>query len=123
MEAINNIPNKKNIIDHKNLGKTELSFIQTEPFTPSNESDKLTSITTTNNNFDIPTIIREAINNNTYDVLTNIEDEESDEKSEESDVNKIFHHDKINNRVNHLFIGSLSIIGLFILYRLIQKTK
>lgn len=121
MKPIDNIPNKKTVITNINLGSSDKTFIPIVPFSPANENHKLAKINIKKDvNFDIPTIIRESMKNN-YDVLTNTENES--DYSEENDVNEIFNHEKINTYFNHIFISSLSIVGLFMLYRLIQKTK
>ena len=75
MKPIDNIPNKKTVITNINLGSSDKTFIPIEPFSPANENHKLAKINIKKDvKFDIPTIIRESMENN-YDVLTNTENE------------------------------------------------
>jgi hypothetical protein len=54
-------------------------------------------------------------NNNKNDLLDSSNNEESNNK------NDIFGY--VNNPINTFFIGSITVVGLFVLFRLLQKNK
>lgn len=115
-QVIDNIPNKENKNKEVPLGK-QLKPIRPKAFTPKeyNSFKSVTKVT-------FPTVITSDIDYyNKYNVL--VEEDENEETEEESDdesidINEIFKRD-----INMLFIGTLSIIGLFMFYRMIQKSR
>ena len=118
-QVIDNIPNKENKNKEVPLGK-QLKLIRPEAFTPKeyNSFKSVSKVT-------FPTVI--TSDNDKYNVLVDekneTEEEEEEEEEEESDdesidINEIFKQD-----INMLFIGTLSIIGLFVFYRMIQKSR
>jgi hypothetical protein len=129
---IDNIPHIKPNNVSTNLGKTQPTFSVIKGF-ESKQVFSPTSIESMSNiNFD--TIIKTNKDTNTYEVLTDpIDDDSSNEKDEKKEgedgdieevevdvinIQTIFKHD-----LNYAFIGTLSILGLFILYRMIQKSR
>lgn len=115
-QVIDNIPNKENKNKEVPLGK-QLKPIRPKAFTPKeyNSFKSVSKVT-------FPTVITSDIDYyNKYNVL--VEEDENEETEEESDdesidINEIFKRD-----INMLFIGTLSIIGLFMFYRMIQKSR
>lgn len=60
--------------------------------------------------------------NNDYgfvDTSNNNEKEETDEEKEEEDT----HFKFVKDPINSFFIGSITVVGLFVLYRLLQNNK
>ena len=130
--TIDNIPHNKQNKISSSLGKTQPTFSLIKGF----ESKQIFSPTPiksmTNINFD--TIIKTNKDTNTYEALTDPSDDDSgnekdDEKegeasdSEEADVDNIDIQSILKHDLNYAFIGTLSIVGLFILYRMIQKSR
>jgi hypothetical protein len=123
---IDNIPSKDKKNNEPTLDKTPTTFNAIkglEPKTTYNMS-KFKSLT----NVSFPTIITsDSEYYKKYAVLSNetpsekeLTKKEIDESDDESiDVNEIFKMDYLSN----LFIGTLSIVGLFIFYRMIQKSR
>lgn len=120
-QVIDNIPNKENKNKEVPLGK-QLKLIRPEAFTPKeyNSFKSVTKVT-------FPTVITSDVDYyNKYNVLVEDKNEKGKKKTEEEeesddesiDVNEIFKQD-----INMLFIGALSIIGLFVFYRMIQKSR
>lgn len=115
-QVIDNIPNKEKKNKEVPLGK-QLKPIRPKAFTPKeyNSFKSVSKVT-------FPTVITSDIDYyNKYNVL--VEEDENEETEEESDdesidINEIFKRD-----INMLFIGTLSIIGLFMFYRMIQKSR
>lgn len=124
---IDNIPSKENNKKAEpTLGETLEPFSVIKPVEA--KSTKNTSAFESISNVSFPTIITSdnetskkyaVLSNETHSEkeLTKKDREESDDES--IDVNEIFNVDYLNN----LFIGTLSIVGLFIFYRMIQKSK
>tara|TARA_Y100000389_G_C17188978_1_gene377863 strand:+ start:272 stop:640 length:369 start_codon:yes stop_codon:yes gene_type:complete len=120
-QVIDNIPNKENQNKEVHLGK-QLKLIHPEAFT-AKEYNSFKSVSKVT----FPTVITSDIDyNNKYNVLVDEKNEKGKKKTEEEeesddesiDVNEIFKQD-----INMLFIGALSIIGLFVFYRMIQKSR
>lgn len=118
-QVIDNIPNKENNNKEVPLGK-QLKLIRPEAFTPKeyNSFKSVSKVT-------FPTVITSDVDYyNKYNVLVEDKNEKGKKKTEEEsddesiDVNEIFKQD-----INMLFIGALSIIGLFVFYRMIQKSR
>ena len=118
-QVIDNIPNKENKNKEVPLGK-QLKPIRPKAFTPKeyNSFKSVSKVT-------FPTVITSDIDYyNKYNVLVEGENEETEEESDDEsddesiDINEIFKRD-----INMLFIGTLSIIGLFMFYRMIQKSR
>jgi len=120
-QVIDNIPNKENKNKELPLGK-QLKLIHPEAFTPKeyNSFKSVSKVT-------FPTVITSDDDYyNKYNVLVDEKNEKGKKKTEEEeesddesiDVNEIFKQD-----INMLFIGALSIIGLFVFYRMIQKSR
>jgi len=124
---IDNIPNKENNNKVKpTLGenKNQIRAIKPADVKSSNSTSAFNSISKVS----FPTII--TSDNEYYKKYTVLTNETESEKeltkkdSEESDddsidVDEIFNVDYLSS----LFIGTLSIVGLFIFYRMIQKSK
>jgi len=133
-KSIDNIPhvNRTNVLSY--LGKSQQSFNQVKAFEATNEFSPTKFEGMTNINFD--TLIKEKKDTNTYEVLTespdnkkenekedkdkevNKEDSDKEEDEENNDIQVVF-----KDSLNSAFVGTLSIVGLFILYRMIQKSR
>lgn len=119
-QVIDNIPNKENQNKEVHLGK-QLKLIHPEAFT-AKEYNSFKSVSKVT----FPTVITSDVDYyNKYNVLVEDEKEKGKKKTEEEesddesiDVNEIFKQD-----INMMFIGALSIIGLFVFYRMIQKSR
>jgi len=138
-KSIDNIPhvNRTNVLSY--LGKSQPSFNQVKAFEATNVFSPTKFEGMTNINFD--TLIKEKKGTNTYEVLTeSSEDKKETEKedkevekedNEDSDKEEDEDEDEENNDIqvvfkdslNSAFVGTLSIVGLFILYRMIQKSR
>jgi hypothetical protein len=124
---IDNIPSKEN------NKKSEPTLGETlKPFSTIKPADTKTryNVSTFNgiSNVSFPTIITsDSEYYKKYAVLSNetssekeLTKKDTDESDDESiDVNDIFNVDYLSN----VFIGTLSIVGLFIFYRMIQKSR
>ena len=124
---IDNIPSKEtNKKSEPTLGET------LKPFSTIKPADTKTryNVSTFNgiSNVSFPTIITsDSEYYKKYAVLSNetssekeLTKKDTDESDDESiDVNDIFNVDYLSN----VFIGTLSIVGLFIFYRMIQKSR
>lgn len=126
---IDNIPSKEN------NKKSEPTLGETlKPFSTIKPADTKTryNVSTFNgiSNVSFPTIITSdsdyykkyaVLSNETSSEkeLTKKDTDESDDDSIGIDVNDIFNVDYLSN----VFIGTLSIVGLFIFYRMIQKSR
>tara|TARA_B110000285_G_scaffold107740_1_gene122449 strand:- start:22774 stop:23160 length:387 start_codon:yes stop_codon:yes gene_type:complete len=124
---IDNIPSKEN------NKKSEPTLGETlKPFSTIKPADTKTryNVSTFNgiSNVSFPTIITsDSDYYKKYAVLSNetssekeLTKKDTDESDDESiDVNDIFNVDYLSN----VFIGTLSIVGLFIFYRMIQKSR
>ena len=124
---IDNIPKKENNKESKNtnLGETEVKMNTVKPIDSNHTFQSI--------NFDevsFPTSITTNDDENTYDVLAdkndkdviqddNETDKEPDNSDEESvDIDGIF-----KDHINIAFVSTLSIVGLFILFRMFQKSR
>jgi hypothetical protein len=132
--TIDNIPHVKHNKVLSSLGKNDPSFDVIKAF----ETNKVFSPTAiesfSNINFD--TIIKTNKDTNTYEVLTDPNEDESsnntDTKKEGEDSDSDKEYNEVDNididamfkhDLNFAFISTLSIVGLFILYRMIQKSR
>ena len=64
--------------------------------------------------------------NNVIDTSNNKDDEEEEEEDEEEDDDtdkKKGRFQFINDPINTFFIGSITVVGLFVLFRMLQKNK
>ena len=130
-KSIDNIPhvNRTNVLSY--LGKSQPSFNMVKAFEATNVFSLTNFEGMTNINFD--TLIKEKKDTNTYEVLTESsednkednskereheEDSEYEEVEENNDIQLVF-----KDSLNTAFAGTLSIVGLFILYRMIQKSR
>ena len=130
-KSIDNIPhvNHTNMLSY--LGKSQPSFNQVKAFEATNVFSPTKFEGMTNIHFD--TLIKEKKDTNTYEVLTESsednkednskereheEDSEDEEVEENNDIQLVF-----KDSLNTAFAGTLSIVGLFILYRMIQKSR
>ncbi len=59
--------------------------------------------------------------NNVIDTSNNKDDEDEDEEDEEEETNDRFQFTK--DPINSFFIGSITVVGLFVLFRMLQKNK
>ena len=129
---INNTPNKQNHTDMPTLGKTIKPFSGIKPA----ETTTLFRRSAFKSISDIsfPTIITtDSKSSNQYNVLTNRtrsereltikEENESDEDDSDSDDESVNIQEIFKQDINLIFFGTLSIVGLFIFYRMIQKSK
>lgn len=129
---IDNIPNTSLYNKaHHNLGTNTNTSTQTKPLGEC--SDKVASFSETENPITSTTIINNGKNG--YDAISlasryaSAFDEfgppEVDKDNSELLDNKkpVDPNEYMANLVTHIYIGSLSIIGLFALYRMIQKTR
>lgn len=129
-DYIDNTPKKENKKGSKksNLGETEVKMNAIKP-ADSNHIFQSVSFTEVG----IPMSITANVDTNTYDVLADTnetpdeevlnEDKENDEESNPSDDESIDINEIFQGHINILFVSSLSIIGLFILFRMIQKSR
>ena len=127
---IDNTPKKENKKGSKksNLGETEVKMNTIKP-ADSNHIFQSVSFYEVG----IPTSITANVDTNTYDVLADTnetpdeevlnEDKENDEESNASDDESIDINEIFQGHINILFVSSLSIVGLFILFRMIQKSR
>lgn len=134
-KSIDNIPhvNRTNVLSY--LGKSQSSFNQVKAFEATNVFSPTKFEGMTNIHFD--TLIKEKKDTNTYEVLTessedkkendkdkkengkdDSEDSEEEEVEEKNDIQVVF-----KDNLNSAFVSTLSIVGLFILYRMIQKSR
>lgn len=127
-KSIDNIPhvNRTNVLSY--LGKSQPSFTQVKAFEATNVFSPTKFEGMTNIHFD--TLIKEKKDTNTYEVLTeSSEDKKENEKEdkEESEEEEVEDNNDIQvvfkDSLNSAFVGTLSIVGLFILYRMIQKSR
>ena len=129
-DYIDNTPKKENKKGSKksNLGETEVKMNAIKP-ADSNHIFQSVSFAEVG----IPMSITANVDTNTYDVLADTnettnkevlnEDKENDEESNASDDESIDINEIFQGHINILFVSSLSIVGLFILFRMIQKSR
>lgn len=134
-KSIDNIPhvNRTNVLSY--LGKSQPSFNQVKAFEATNVFSPTKFEGMTNINFD--TLIKEKKGTNTYEVLTESSEDKKETEKEDKEVEKEDNEDSDKEEVeenndiqvvfkdslNSAFVGTLSIVGLFILYRMIQKSR
>ena len=129
---IDNIPHIKQNKVLSSLGETQSSFSIIKGFEPKNLFSPTIVESMTDIQFD--TIIKPNKDTNTYEVLTDPNDDDSsnekddkkegeDSDSDEAEVDSIDIHTILKQDLNYAFVGTLSIVGLFILYRMIQKSR
>ena len=125
-EYIDNTTKKENKKESKNtnLGETEVNMNAIKPI----DSNRVfQSVNFTEVGF--PTSITTNVDTNTYDVLAdtkdanNSDDSTDDKESDNSDNESIDIDEVFKDHINIAFIGTLSIVGLFILFRMIQKSR
>ena len=125
-EYIDNTPKKENKKESKNtnLGETEVNMNAIKPI----DSNRIfQSVNFTEVGF--PTSITTNVDTNTYDVLAdtkdvnNSDDSTDDKESDNSDNESIDIDEVFKDHINIAFIGTLSIVGLFILFRMILKSR
>ena len=119
-DYIDNTPKKDNKKENKktDLGETAINMNAIEPA----DSNQI-----------FQSVNFSEIGFSTYDVLTDTnetteedggsEDNENDEESNASDDESIDIDEIFKGHINILFMSSLSIVGLFILFRMIQKSR
>jgi len=126
-DYIDNTPKKENTKESKNsnLGETEIKMSSIKP-ADSNQIFQSVSFAEVG----FPTSITANADTNTYDVLAETsdkeesnDDKENDEESNDSDDESIDINEIFQGHINILFVSSLSIVGLFILFRMIQKSR
>lgn len=125
-DYIDNTPKKENTNESKktNLGENSTNMNDIKPMDGKHQYQtvRFTEVA-------FPTLITANADTNTYDVVADtdespqedVNDEEgsdSDSDDESIDINEIF-----QGHINIMFVSSLSIVGLFILYRMIQKSR
>ena len=125
-EYIDNTPKKENQKESKNtnLGETEVKMNAIKPI----DSNRIfQSVNFTEVGF--PTSITTNVDRNTYDVLadtkeaTNSDDSTDDKESDNSDNESIDIDEIFKDHINIAFVSALSLVGLFILFRMIQKSR
>lgn len=130
-DYIDNTPKKENTKESKktNLGENSTNMNDIKPM-----DGKYQYQTVRFTEVAFPTLITANADTNTYDVVADTgespkegENEENEEEGSDSDsdsddesidINEIF-----QGHINIMFVSSLSIVGLFILYRMIQKSR
>lgn len=129
-DYIDNTPKKDNKKENKktDLGETAINMNAIEP---ADSNQIFQSVNFSEIGFS--TSITANADTNTYDVLTDTnetteedggsEDNENDEESNPSDDESIDIDEIFKGHINILFMSSLSIVGLFILFRMIQKSR
>jgi hypothetical protein len=123
---IDNTPKKENKQESKNtnLGETGVKINTIKP-ADSNRTFKYIKFTEVG----LPTSITTNVDTNTYDVLADTNEssktnsKENDTESDDSDNDSIDIDEIFKDHINIAFIGTLSIVGLFILFRMIQKSR
>ena len=123
---IDNTPKKENKQESKktNLGETGVKINAIKP-ADSNRTFKYINFT----EIGLPTSITTNVDTNTYDVLADTNEssktisKENDTESDDSDNDSIDIDEIFKDHINIAFIGTLSIVGLFILFRMIQKSR
>jgi hypothetical protein len=134
-KSIDNIPhvNRTNVLSY--LGKSQPSFNMVKAFEATNVFSLTNFEGMTNINFD--TLIKEKKDTNTYEVLTESSEDKKETEKEDKEVEKEDNEDSdkeedeenndiqvvFKDSLNSAFVGTLSIVGLFILYRMIQKSR
>ena len=134
-KSIDNIPhvNRTNVLSY--LGKSQPSFNMVKAFEATNVFSPTNFEGMTNINFD--TLIKEKKDTNTYEVLTESSEDKKETEKEDKEVEKEDNEDSdkeedeenndiqvvFKDSLNSAFVGTLSIVGLFILYRMIQKSR
>lgn len=134
-KSIDNIPhvNRTNVLSY--LGKSQPSFNMVKAFEATNVFSPTIFEGMTNINFD--TLIKEKKDTNTYEVLTESSEDKKETEKEDKEVEKEDNEDSdkeedeenndiqvvFKDSLNSAFVGTLSIVGLFILYRMIQKSR
>ena len=125
-EYIDNTPKKENKKESKNtnLGETEVKMNVIKPI----DSNRVfQSVNFTEVGF--PTSITTNVDTNTYDVLAdtkdvnNSDDSTDDKESDNSDNESIDIDEIFKDHINIAFVSTLSIVGLFILFRMFQKSR
>jgi hypothetical protein len=126
-EYIDNTPKKENKKESKNtnLGETEVKMNAIKPI----DSNRIfQSVNFTEVGF--PTSITTNVDTNTYDVLAdtkdaNNSDDSTDDKESDNSDNESIDIDEIifKDHINIAFVSTLSLVGLFILFRMIQKSR
>ena len=121
---IDNTPKKENNTESKktNLGENEVKMNTIKPV------DSNPHIFQPVNFYEagLPTSITTNIDTNTYDVLadkTNKDDMRVDKESENSDEESIDIDEIFKDHINIAFVSALSIVGLFIFFRMFQKSR
>lgn len=127
-DYIDNTPKKENTKESKktNLGENSTNMNDIKPM-----DGKYQYQTVRFTEVAFPTLITANADTNTYDVVADTgespkegendeegSDSDSDSDDESIDINEIF-----QGHINIMFVSSLSIVGLFILYRMIQKSR
>jgi hypothetical protein len=125
-DYIDNTPKKENTKESKktNLGENSTNMNDIKPM-----DGKYQYQTVRFTEVAFPTLITANADTNTYDVVADTgespkegendeEGSDSDSDDESIDINEIF-----QGHINIMFVSSLSIVGLFILYRMIQKSR
>ena len=134
-KSIDNIPhvNRTNVLSY--LGKSQPSFNMVKAFEATNVFSPTIFEGMKNINFD--TLIKEKKDTNTYEVLTESSEDKKETEKEDKEVEKEDNEDSdkeedeenndiqvvFKDSLNSAFVGTLSIVGLFILYRMIQKSR
>ena len=127
---IDNTPKKENNKESKNtnLGETEVKMNAIKPV-DSNRIFKSVNFVEVG----FSTSITTNGDTNTYDVLSDTKEDASQEEvsteaeenkeSDDSDDESIDIDDLFKDHINIAFVSTLSIVGLFILFRMIQKSR
>ena len=120
---IDNTPKKENNTESKktNLGENEVKINVVKPADNNHIFQPINFVEP-----GLPTSITTNIDTNTYDVWadkTNNDDKQVDKESENSDEESIDIDEVFKDHINIAFVSALSIVGLFIFFRMFQKSR
>ena len=116
-------------LDNKsiNLGNSQIqgvlvSKLNSEKYTIDSKKNNTNVIFQPSGSFFSPLVHDEK---NEYGFFDSSNNEEEEEEEEGEDDNKMINgtFNFINDPINSFFIGSITVVGLFVLFRLLQKNK
>lgn len=128
-KIIDNLPQKKiDKLDVQMINQMIEGFDTVQNTLDINSTNKYDLEINNTDNISIKKIINDSDEKHNYVALMDTDDYESDSEidyDDDNNKNNIINSTKTNklNTINTFYIGSLTIVGLFIFYRMIQKTK
>lgn len=128
-KIIDNLPQKKmDKLDVQMINQMIEGFDTVQNTLDINSTNKYDLEINNTDNISIKKILNDSEKKHNYVALMDTDDYESDSEidyDDDKNKNNIINSTKTNklNTINTFYIGSLTIVGLFIVYRMIQKTK